>query len=56
MDSFEDIAGVKPGTEVKVETEAGAAAGVVLAINPEARVLTFTDGRTVVFPAKEDEP
>lgn len=55
MDCFEDFADVQQGQEVIVQTLEGYRAGVVLSVDPEMRVLRFTNGETVVFPMEEDE-
>ena len=55
MDRFEDFEDVQPGQEVIVQTLGGYRAGVVVSVDPEMRMLKFTNGGTVVFPREEDE-
>ena len=55
-DTFEAIAEVKPGCQVVIRAPNDVnVIGIVASVDEDARSVTFTDGRTHVFPEPAGE-
>ena len=55
-DTFEAIAEVKPGCQVVIRAPNDVnVIGVVASVDADAQSVTFTDGRTHVFPEPADD-